>query len=123
MIDETMKIPEPIIEPATSIVESNNPSPLTSFSSATGAVVTAVAIRILCVGGELIINRVSDAMPKSWSNHFAEKKEACSLPATDDLKSSAACTTVAVGLRRNPRFGHRIGCYRAWRSSGESAAV
>jgi hypothetical protein len=44
MIDETMKIPEPIIEPATSIVESNNPSPLTSFSSATGASVTAVVI-------------------------------------------------------------------------------
>ena len=51
-------------------------------------------------------------MPKSCSNHFAEKKEACNLPATDDLKSSAACTTVAVGLRRNPGFGHRIGCYR-----------
>jgi hypothetical protein len=44
MIDETMKIPEPIIEPATSIVESNKPSPLTSFSSATGASVTALAI-------------------------------------------------------------------------------
>jgi hypothetical protein len=44
MIDETMKIPEPIIEPATSIVESNNPSPLTSFSSPTGVAVTALAI-------------------------------------------------------------------------------
>ena len=28
MIEETMKMPEPIIEPATSIVESSNPSPL-----------------------------------------------------------------------------------------------
>src|SRR4029077_14924644 len=44
MIDDTMKIPEPIIEPATSMVESNKPSPLTSFSSATGASVTALAI-------------------------------------------------------------------------------
>src|SRR5215472_16298579 len=44
MIDETMKIPEPIIDPATSMVESNKPSPLTSFSSATGASVTAVGI-------------------------------------------------------------------------------
>jgi hypothetical protein len=44
MIDETMKIPEPIIDPATSIVESNSPSPLTSFSSARGTSVTALAI-------------------------------------------------------------------------------
>src|SRR5438874_170421 len=44
MIDETMKIPEPIIDPATSMVESNKPSPLTSFSSATGASVTALGI-------------------------------------------------------------------------------
>src|SRR4030095_3473017 len=44
MIDETMKIPEPITEPRRSIVEPNKPSPLTSFSSATGASVTAVAI-------------------------------------------------------------------------------
>jgi hypothetical protein len=44
MIDETMKIPEPIMEPATSIVESNNPNPLTSFSWATGASVTALVI-------------------------------------------------------------------------------
>src|ERR1043166_3825499 len=44
MMDETIKIPEPIIEPATSIVESNNPNPLTSFSSATDASVTALAI-------------------------------------------------------------------------------
>jgi hypothetical protein len=39
-----MKIPEPIIDPATSMVESNKPSPLTSFSSATGASVTALGI-------------------------------------------------------------------------------
>src|SRR5437660_391339 len=44
MIDETMKMPEPIIEPATSIVESSNPSPLTSFWSATGAPVSAIAL-------------------------------------------------------------------------------
>jgi hypothetical protein len=44
MIDETMKIPEPIMDPATSIVESNNPNPLTSFSWATGASVTALVI-------------------------------------------------------------------------------
>jgi hypothetical protein len=31
-----MKMPEPIIEPATSIVESSKPSPLTNFSSAGG---------------------------------------------------------------------------------------
>src|SRR5690348_15343680 len=44
MIEETMKIPEPIIEPATSIVESSRPRPLTSFCSATGASVVAVVI-------------------------------------------------------------------------------
>src|SRR4026209_31724 len=123
MIDETMKIPEPIIDPATSMVESNNPSPLTSFSSATGASVTALAIRILWIGGELIINRVIHAMLKTCSNHFAEKKEACSLPATDDLKSSAARTTLAVGLRRCCGFGRRTGCHVACRPRTDSSAV
>ena len=61
-----MKIPEPIIDPATSIVESNNPSPLTSFSSATGASVTAAChIESFGFAGELIINRVSGATPKN----------------------------------------------------------
>src|SRR5437762_7940496 len=123
MIDETMKIPEPIIEPATSIVESNNPSPLTSFCSATGASVTALAIGIPWIGGELIINRVSGATPKSCSNHFTGKREACSLPATDDLKSSAACTTVAVGLLRCSGFGYRISCHAAWHFRADGAAV
>jgi hypothetical protein len=42
MIDETMKIPEPIIDPATSIVESSKPSPLTNFCSVGG--VSAIAV-------------------------------------------------------------------------------
>jgi hypothetical protein len=37
MIDETMKTPEPIIDPATSMVESSKPSPRTNFSSVAGA--------------------------------------------------------------------------------------
>ncbi len=44
MSAETMKMPEPIIEPATSIVESSKPSPLTNFCSATGVSVIAVVI-------------------------------------------------------------------------------
>ena len=75
MIDETMKIPEPIIEPATSMVESNNPSPLTSFSSATGASVTALAIRILWIGGELIINRVTHACQNSAQIILRKKRK------------------------------------------------
>jgi hypothetical protein len=39
-----MKIPDPIIEPATNIVESSSPSPLTNFWSATGVSVIAVVI-------------------------------------------------------------------------------
>jgi hypothetical protein len=39
-----MKIPEPIIDPATSIVESSKPSPLTNFCSATGCSVIALVI-------------------------------------------------------------------------------
>jgi hypothetical protein len=62
MIDETMKIPEPIIDPATSMVESNNPSPLTSFSSATGASVTALAI-----SNPLDWRRVNH-QPRVWRN-------------------------------------------------------
>jgi hypothetical protein len=41
MSEETMKMPEPIIEPATSIVESSKPSPRTNFSSATGGAVVS----------------------------------------------------------------------------------
>jgi hypothetical protein len=44
MIDETMKIPEPIIEPATSMVESSKPSPLTNFWSVAGGSVIALVI-------------------------------------------------------------------------------
>jgi hypothetical protein len=123
MIDETMKIPEPIIEPATSIVESNNPSPLTSFSSATGASVTALAI-----SNPLDWRRVNhqpgvSSNAKKLRKSFYGKKEACNLPATDDLKSSAARTTLDVGLRRCLGFGHRIGYHVAWRSRADSAAV
>src|SRR6266536_1502832 len=115
MIDETMKIPEPIIDPATSMVESNNPSPLTSFSSATGAAVTALAI-----SNPLDWRRVNH-QPRVWRNakkllkSFYGEKEGCSLLATDDLKSSAACTTVAVRLLGCSGCGHRIGCHAAWR--------
>jgi hypothetical protein len=62
-------------------------------------------------------------MPKSCSNHFAEKKEECNLPATDALKSSAACTTLVVGLRRCFEFGHRIDRHRAWRLRADNATV
>jgi hypothetical protein len=68
MIDETMKIPEPIIEPATSIVESNNPSPLTSFSSARGASVTALAI-----SNSLDWRRVNH-QPRGWRNAKKPRK-------------------------------------------------
>jgi hypothetical protein len=44
IIEETMKIPEPIIEPATSMVESSKPSPLTNFCSAIGCSVVALVI-------------------------------------------------------------------------------
>jgi hypothetical protein len=43
MIDETIKIPEPIIEPATSMVESIKPNPLTNFCSV-GAVSAAAVV-------------------------------------------------------------------------------
>src|ERR1700716_2734384 len=55
MIEETMKMPEPIIEPATSMVESSKPRPLTNFSSAGVGEVIA---------GELIINQANRATPK-----------------------------------------------------------
>src|SRR5437588_1703357 len=46
MIDETIKIPEPIIDPATSMVESSKPSPRTNFCSvAAGVVVVVVSIK------------------------------------------------------------------------------
>jgi hypothetical protein len=62
-------------------------------------------------------------MPKICSNHFTGKKEACSLPATDDLKSSATGTAVVVGLLRCSGFGHRIGRHAQWRFCANNAAV
>jgi hypothetical protein len=59
-----MKIPEPIIEPATSMVESSKPSPLTNFCSATGASVIALVIDGWLDAAELIITRLCLAMPK-----------------------------------------------------------
>ena len=47
MIEETIKMPEPIIDPATSMVESSKPSPRTNFCSAAGSkVVSNADIRI-----------------------------------------------------------------------------
>jgi hypothetical protein len=60
---------------------------------------------------------------KKLLKSFYGKKEGCNLPATDDLKSSAACTTVSMGLLRCSGFGHRIGYHVAWRSRADSAAV
>src|SRR6478672_8058445 len=45
MIEETMKMPEPIIEPATSMVESSKPSPRTNFSSVTAGVAVMLSFK------------------------------------------------------------------------------
>ena len=44
-----MKIPEPIIEPATSIVESSKPSPRTNFCSVATAVVAVLLSIKACI--------------------------------------------------------------------------
>ncbi len=44
MSAETMKMPEPIIEPATIMVESSRPRPWTNFASAGGAGVAVAGI-------------------------------------------------------------------------------
>ena len=50
MIDDTMKMPEPIIEPATSIVESSRPSPRMSlFSASIGGIESANGFMILLI--------------------------------------------------------------------------
>ena len=41
---DTMKMPEPIIEPATSMVESSKPNPLTNFSASGGWSLDAVSL-------------------------------------------------------------------------------
>jgi hypothetical protein len=79
--------------------------------------------RILWIGGQLIIKRAFGAMPKNCSNDFTGKKEACNLPATDDLKSSAACTAFAVVLLRCFGFGHRFDCHAAWSFRADNSAV
>src|SRR5437763_7394100 len=66
MIEETMKMPEPIIEPATSIVESSKPSPRTNlFSSVAGGCdmeLWSLAVRI---SGELITAHPDGATSKT----------------------------------------------------------
>src|SRR4029078_1864586 len=45
MMAETIKIPEPIIEPATSMVASSKPSPRTNFSSITAGVAVMLSFK------------------------------------------------------------------------------
>jgi len=49
MIDETMKIPEPIIDPATSMVESSKHNPRTNFCSGAADVVAVVLSIKACI--------------------------------------------------------------------------
>src|SRR5437899_7820576 len=67
MIEETMKMPEPIIDPATSMVESSKPRPRTNFSSAGGGEIIA---------RELIIFRPDCATSKQcgFKNEFENVK-------------------------------------------------
>src|SRR3989442_549961 len=45
MIDETIKIPEPIIDPATSMVESSKPNPRTNFCSVAAGVAVMLSFK------------------------------------------------------------------------------
>jgi len=67
MIDETIKIPEPIIDPATSIVESSKPNPRTNFCSvATGVVAVVLSIK----GLYLVAARVPSRNPAEIYSRF-----------------------------------------------------
>src|SRR5438067_12297950 len=62
MIDETMKMPEPIIEPATSMVESRRPSPRMNLPLVGSDDGNMVGVRLS--RAELIIRRPRRATPK-----------------------------------------------------------
>jgi len=59
-------MPEPIMDPATSIVESSKPSPLMNFSSVAGGevVIGNVSTRVARIYEELIITQANRAMLK-----------------------------------------------------------
>lgn len=61
---ETIKMPDPIIEPATSIVESSKPSPLTNLSSAVGGGIMKARQFEYSDFAELIIIHTNRATPK-----------------------------------------------------------
>src|SRR5947209_10316530 len=71
MIDETMKMPEPIIDPATSIVESTKPSPRTSFWSAAGCEIVEVSTGLNALGvGRVNLTGPNRATPKAAFHKF-----------------------------------------------------
>jgi predicted aspartyl protease len=95
MIDETMKMPEPIIEPATSIVESSNPRPrmnLPLVGSDVGDMRGVGASR-----AELIISRPCGATPKSNTSRH-EASVLFSAPVSSRLVHLTQKTIVAVAL-------------------------
>jgi hypothetical protein len=63
-----MKIPDPIIDPATSIVESSKPSSLTNLTSASGGSgPKSLSVWAACIAGELTIAQEYRATPKHWA--------------------------------------------------------
>jgi hypothetical protein len=67
MIDETIKIPEPIIDPATSMVESSKPNPRTNFCSVAARV---VAVVLSIKGVYLVAARVPSRNPAKIDSRF-----------------------------------------------------
>jgi hypothetical protein len=119
-----MKIPEPIIEPATSIVESSRPSPLTNFCSATGVSGIAVVISAGCTWrtvnhySGVLRNDKTLGLP-SLSHRFknakllSRKKNRVNLTLRDLFKPAPIVPDIFIGFVRCSCAGCRIGCHAA----------
>src|ERR1039457_2185539 len=60
MSADTMKMPEPIIDPATSMVESSKPRLCTNFLSGRAGLVSTAGIPAICVSGRGVWLRAGD---------------------------------------------------------------
>src|SRR5216117_2990840 len=127
IIDETMKIPEPIIEPATSMVESSKPSPLTNFCPASGVSLIAVVI-----WADWIWRRVNhhwcascNAKKRLFKTQkcLRVKKNCANLPPRADLKSPVLRAEVSSDFLRCVGTDCRIGCRTAGRLRAGNRAV
>src|ERR1051326_3280437 len=100
MSADTMKRPEPIIEPATIMVESRSPSPRTNFVSVGAAIVSVAGIR-----APVFVSSCCAAQLNTVAPQRATPKDR---PAPSDPSDSSDPSDYSAGLLRPCRLRRKL---------------